>query len=142
MDDFVSNAHRYFDFLVSEYGFSHGGENQPLPELGDSFKSVRYDAPHLFIWVHLDPQDVAVLFFVKVHTSVLRPSGPRSFELDEVLRQTAPDALTALAHRDWQHESQTGFANSLRLYAELLKQHCDALLRLDLKQLEVVAGLR
>lgn len=142
MEDFVSNARRSFDFLVSDYGFTHGGEHRPLPELGDSARSVRYDAPHLFIWVHLDPQDVAVLFFVKVHTSLLRPNGPRSFELQEVLRRTSPGSLAALADRDRQHEARTGFANSLQLNAELLKSHCDALLRLDLKPLEDVARQR
>jgi hypothetical protein len=142
VDDFVSNAHRSFDFLVSEYGFTTGGEHRLLPELGDSFRSVRYDAPHLFVWVHLDPQDVAVLFFVKIHTSILRPSGPRSFELQAVLRRTAPGSLDVLASRDWQHESRTGFTNSLELHAKLLRQHCDALLRLDLKLLEQVASQR
>lgn len=142
MEDFVSNVHRSFDFLVSEFGFTHGGEHQPLPELGDSLKSVRYDAPHLFIWVHLDPQDVSVLFFVKIHTSILRPNGPRSFELQEVLRCCFPDSLAVLAKRDWHHESRTGFVGSLQLHAELLKQYCDALLRLDLKLLEQVASQR
>ena len=111
-----------------------------LPELGTSEKSVRYDAPHLFIWIHLDPQDVAVLFFVKVHTSVLRPCGRRSFELQEVLRRVAPESLAVLAKRDWHAASNSGFANSLTLHAELLKRHCDALLRLDLKLLEEVAS--
>lgn len=142
MEDFVSNAHRCFDFLVSEYGFTYGGEHRPLPELGNSTTSVRYDAPHLFVWVHLDPQDVAVLLFVKVHTSILRPGGRRSFELQEVLRRTAPGLLDVLASREWQHESRTGFANSLELHAKLLRQHCDALLRLDLKLLEQVASQR
>lgn len=139
MEDFVSNAHRSFDFLVKEYGFTHGGEHQPCPELGDSDKGVRYDAPHLFIWVYLDRSDVGVLFFVKVHTSVLRPNTQRAFELHEVLRLLCPDALVVLAGLDSRHEARTGFARSLQLNADLLRSHCDALLRLDLKQLELVA---
>ncbi len=139
MENFVANVHRCFDFLVSEYGFTYGGEHRPLPELGNSPKSVRYDAPHLFIWVHLDPQAVAVLLFVKVHTSVLRPAGPRSFELQEVLRRTAPEALAQLKGDDCEAESRTGFARSLAQNAKLLRERCDALLRMDLKQLEQVA---
>jgi len=140
MDSFVANAHRCFDFLVEEYGFTRGGEHRLLPELGDSDKSVRYDAPHLCVWVHLDPQDVSVLFFVKVHTSVLRTGGRCSFELQEVLRRTVPQALAKNAALDWQEESRTGFARSLQRHAKWLKEHCDALLRLDLKQLEEVAA--
>lgn len=94
MESFVANVHRCFDFLVSEYGFTYGGEHRPLPELGNSATSVRYDAPHLFVWVHLDPPDVEVLLFVKVHTSVLRPGGRRSFTLQEVLRHQAPDMFS------------------------------------------------
>lgn len=142
MDDFVTNAHRCFDFLVSEYGFTFGGEHRPLPELGNSTKSVRYDAPHLFIWVHLDPQNVAVLFFVKVHTSILRPNGPRSFELQEVLRRTAPDGFHRLVGSDGSEATRSGCARSLALHAKLLREHCDALLRMDLRQLEQVASQR
>ncbi len=140
MESFVANVHRCFDFLVTEHGFTYTGEHRPLPELGNSTTSVRYDAPHLFVWVHLDPQDVEVLLFVKVHTSVLRPGGRRSFTLSEVVRRLAPGALAGVAGFDLQEEARTGFARSLQRQANWLKEHCDALLRLDLKPLEEVAS--
>jgi len=139
VESFVANVHRCFDFLVSEYGFTYGGEHRPLPELGNSATSVRYDAPHLFVWVHLDPRDVEVLLFVKVHTSVLRPGGRRSFTLQEVLRHQAPDMFTKVMP-DRQGEVPAGFAPSLERQAKWLREHGDALLRLDLKPLEEIVS--
>jgi len=139
VESFVANVHRCFDFLVSEYGFTYGGEHRPLPELGNSATSVRYDAPHLFVWVHLDPRDVEVLLFVKVHTSVLRPGGRRSFTLQEVLQHQAPEMFTKVLP-DRQGEVPAGFAPSLERQAKWLREHGDALLRLDLKPLEEIVS--
>lgn len=140
MENFVTNAHRCFDFLVSEYGFTYAGEHRPLPELGNSTTSVRYDAPHLFVWIHLDPQDVEVLIFVKVHTSILRPGGRRSFTLQEVLRHQAPGVFSGIKALDREVEVRSGFAQSLARQAKWLREHCDALLRLDLKPLEEIVS--
>lgn len=140
MDDFLANVHRRFDFLVSEYGFTYGGEHRPLPELGNSTTSVRYDAPHLFVWVHLDPQDVEVLLFVKVHTSILRPGGRRSFTLQEILRHQAPGLLAGATPHDQPADRHAGFATSLARQAKWLREHCDALLRLDLRPLEEIVS--
>jgi hypothetical protein len=103
MQEFPGSVHRHFDYLVGQYGFTHGGKPAVLPELGDSLTSVRYEGPHLFIWVHLDKNEVGVSLFVKVHTSVLRPSGRRMFQLQEILRRVAPESLKPLARegRNW-----------------------------------------
>jgi hypothetical protein len=141
VDTFVANAHRCFDFLVSEHGFTYGGHHWPLPELGNSATSVRYDAPHLFVWVHLGSEGVEVLLFVKIHTSILRPGGRRSFTLQEFLRHQAPGEFSAIPPLEREVEIRSGFAQSLARQGKWLREQGDALLRLDLKPLEeIVSG--
>ena len=138
MDGFSDCARKHFDFLVHRYGFVRGAKPEILPELGDSPTSVRYDGPHLFIWIHVDKNEVLVTLFVKVHTSILRPAARRSFYLHEILRFVAPESLAALPPSETPGSAPKNYENLLRFYGEALPKHCDALLRTDLKFLEDV----
>ena len=139
MDTFAESARRHFSFLTTEYGFLQGVNQSILPELGDSSYSVRYDAPHIFIWVHLEKNEVCVILFVKIHTSILRPSGKRIFQLGEILRHCAPDYLKSFPQSETPDATPRNFEDFLRFYAEGLRKYCDSLLRTDLKQLEEIS---
>jgi hypothetical protein len=139
MDTFAESARKHFNFLTIDYGFLKGAKQSILPELGDSPSSVRYDAPHIFIWIHVDKNEVCVIIFVKVHTSVLRPSGKRIFQLGDILRHCAPDILKSFPKSETPDRAPKNFEDFLRFYAEGLRLHCDPLLRMDLKQLEEIS---
>ncbi len=136
METFTDSARKHFDFLIADYWFVHGAKQTILPELGDSTYSVRYDAPHIFIWIHLDKNEVCVILFVKIHTSILRPSGKRIFQLGDILRHCAPDSLKSFPRSETPASAPSNFEDFLRFYAESLKKYCAPLLRMDLKQLE------
>jgi hypothetical protein len=140
MGTFSASACRHFDFLVSEYGFVRGGRPTILPELGNSPTSVRYEGPHLFIWVFVDKNEIGVNLFVKVHTRVLRPSGRRMFQLHEILRHVAPEALKSLPGSECAWTAPQDFDRLLSFHAKQLREHCDPLLRMDLKPLEEVCS--
>jgi hypothetical protein len=139
MDTFAECARKHFSFLTADYGFSQGTQTSILPELGDSPYSVRYDAPHIFIWVHLDKNEVLVAIFVKVHTSILRPSGKRMFNLADILRHSAPDWFKFFPKSETPDTAPGNFEAFLRFYAEGLNRYCGDLLRMDLKQLEEIS---
>ena len=136
MESFSECARKYFDFLERDYGFVQGTKPDILAELGDSSSSVRYDAPHIFIWVHLDKNEVCVAIFAKVHTSILRPSSKRIFGLAEILRSTSPESLKSFPESETPDSAPRNFEDFLQFYADALKRNCDALLRMDLKLLE------
>lgn len=138
MATFAETARRHFDFLIADYGFLQGAKQSILPELGDSSRSVRYDARHIFIWIGVDKNEVCVIIFVKIHTSILRPSGKRIFLLGEILRHSAPDYLKSFPNSETPDTSPRNFEDFLRFYAQGLKSYCDPLLRMDLKQLEEI----
>ena len=138
LDGFSDCVRKHFDFLVQRYGFMRGGKPEILPELGDSTASVRYDGPHLFLWIHLDKNEVVVTLFVKIHTSILRPAGRRSFSLDEILRLVAPESLSSLPASETPWSAPRNYEALLKFYAEALPKYCDALLRMDLKLIEEV----
>lgn len=139
MENFAEKAREHFNFLTTEYGFIQGAKHSILPELGDSLIAVRYDAPHIFIWVHVDKNEVCVTIFVKVHTSILRPSGKRIFALGGILEHIAPDFLKSFPQSETPDMAPRNFEAFLKFYAEGLRKYCDALLRLDLKQLEEIS---
>jgi hypothetical protein len=136
METFSECARKHFDFLTHEYQFTHGEKLDVLPELGNSWYSVRYDAPHIFIWIHMDKDEVCVILFAKIHTSILRPSERRIFPLPEILRYVAPESLKTYPESTTPDRSPENFDDFLKFYAAGLRQHCDALLRMDLKLLE------
>jgi hypothetical protein len=140
MQEFIASVHRHFDFLITQYGFTRGGKPLVLPELGDSLTSARYEGPHLFIWVHLDKNEVGVSLFVKVHTSVLRPSGRRMFQLHEILRRVAPESLRSLPPGEPDWAAPKNFDRILCVSGRALREYCDPLLRMDLKLLEEVCS--
>lgn len=136
MGSFSECARRHFEFLKLEYGFVQGNKPDLLPELGDSPNSVRYDAPHIFLWIHVDKNLVQVTVFCKVHTSILRPSSKRLFNLDEILQHSSPESFKAYPESETPDSAPRNFEDFLRFYADALKRNCDALLRMDLKLLE------
>jgi hypothetical protein len=139
MDTFAESARKLFDFLTADYGFLQGTKHSILPELGDSSHSVRYDAPHIFIWISMDKNEVCVIIFVKIHTSILRPAGTRIFQLGDILRHCAPDFLKSFPESETPNAAPRNFEDFLRFYAGGLRQYCDPLLRMDLKQLEDIS---
>ena len=139
MDTFAESARKHFDFLIADYGFVQGAKQTLLPELSDSSYSVRYDAPHIFIWIHIDKNEVCVVLFVKVHTSILRPSGKRVFQLRDILRYSASDSLRPFPKSETPGSAPKNFGDFLQFYAEGLRLYCDPLLRMDLKQLEEIS---
>jgi hypothetical protein len=136
METFSECARKHFDFLTHEYQFTHGEKLDVLPELGNSWDSVRYDAPHIFIWINVDKDEVCVILFAKVHTSILRPSERRIFRLAEILRYVSPESLKTYPKSTTPDRSPENFDDFLKFFANGLRQHCDALLRMDLKLLE------
>jgi hypothetical protein len=139
MDTFSECARKHFDFLTREYHFTQGEKLDILPELGNSSYtySVRYDAPHIFIWICVDKNEVCVPIFTKVHTSILRPYEQRIFSLHQILRASAPDSLkTFPTPITPPYSPPANFEDILMFYAAALRVHCDALLRMDLKLLE------
>jgi len=142
MNGFAECARKHFDFLVHDYGFVRGGKQDILPELSDSATSVRYEGPHLFIWVHVDKDQVCAVVFAKVHTSVLRPAARRSFYLDEILRQVSPKTLEGFPQSETPDRAPENFEDFLRFYAAALRKHCGELLRMDLKLLEDICVRR
>jgi hypothetical protein len=136
METFSECARKHFDFLTHEYQFTHGEKPDVLPEQGNSRYSVRYDAPHIFIQILLDKNDVCVILFAKVHTSILRPYEQRIFLLPEILRYVSPESLKTYPESTTPDRSPENFDDFLKFYAAGLRQHCDALLRMDLKLLE------
>jgi len=136
MENFSECARKHFEFLKSDYGFIQGRTLDILPELGDSPSSVRYDAPHIFIWVHVDKNQVQVAIFAKIHTSILRPHTKRIFNLDNILRCASPESLQTYPQSETPQSAPKNFEDFLRFYADALRRNCDALLRMDLKLLE------
>jgi hypothetical protein len=137
MESFSECARKHFDFLTREYQFTHGEKLDVLPELGNSWYSVRYDAPHIFIWIHVDKDEICVSLFTKIHTSILRPSEKRMFYLHHILQATAPDLLKKFPEPITPpYSPPANFDDILAFYAAALRAHCDALLRMDLKLLE------
>jgi len=138
MTGFAEAVHQHFDFLIAEHGFTRGGAHKELTELGDTPSNVRYDGPHLFIWVHVDKNEVVVTLFVKVHTTILRPNVRRLFSLAEILQRFAPDDWKKVPQSVTPWSAPENYEDYLRFYADGLRRHCDSLLRMDLKMLEEV----
>jgi hypothetical protein len=136
METFSECTRKHFDFLTHEYQFTHGEKLDVLPEQGNSSYSVRYDAPHIFIRILLDKNVVCVILFAKVHTSILRPYEQRIFLLHEILQYVSPESLTAFPESETPDSAPRNFNDFLKFYANGLRLHCDALLRMDLKLLE------
>ncbi len=134
--NFSECARKHFDFLKRDYGFVQGGKPEILPELGDSFYSVRYDAPHIFIQVRIDKNEIQVVIFSKVHTSILRPYTKRIFSLADILRHNSPESLKDFPKSETPDSAPSNFEDFLVFYADALRRNCDALLRMDLKLLE------
>jgi hypothetical protein len=99
--------------------------------MNNSETSVRYEGPHIFIYIYEDRGVVGVEIFAKVHTSILRPAGKRFFSLWRILQLIAPELMESFPRTE-------GCEAILLFYAEALRKYCDPLLRMDMKLLEEV----
>ncbi|MEO7298679.1 MAG: hypothetical protein ABI042_08905 [Verrucomicrobiota bacterium] len=141
MNSFTESICKHFDFLTRDYGFIRSNATpKVLPELGDSDDRVRYEGPHIFIWIGAGKGELDVVIFAKVHTTILRPAARRSFDLDKILLHVAPESLKSFPSTEMRGWIPDNYDAILQFYAEALRKHCDYLLRMDMKLLEEVCS--
>ena len=133
LSDLVVQA---FGYLESDYGFEgREASSQPF--------HYAFSAPHLIVSIWYGRNELDVLLERELHTSVLRPYHPRSYELAHLIRAQIPslvNTMRAASFRNISRPTEEDIARLLGFFGKALRDHYDPLLRKDYKALEEYAS--
>lgn len=140
-ESFVRLAHRHFDFLVLEHGFTSDDEEALLPCAVQSVR-VCYQAPALRLLVGwTDREGPEITIEARRDTAWIRPASSHVYGFREFLRQSFPGALEGLP-RISQARTEADYDGWLAYNARQLREHGASLLKGDLAVCEDILIMR
>ena len=137
---FLSLAHKHFDYLRYDFGFS--AEDKVAVGWVQS-ASVRYDSPKVAITPGWDSRDgAAVRITAKEDTFWIRPASSHQFDVQELTQLLPPEAQRAPPAINWPEEIDQQIDTWLGFYAAQLRTYAQFLLRGDLALCEDMLIIR
>ena len=137
---FLSLAHKQFDFLQSEFGFS---VEERVGEGWVQSASVRYDSAKVAITADWDFREgVGVRITAKEDTFWIRPASSHEFAVQELAPLLPAEAQTPAPVVSWPEENDNEVEAWLGFYADQLRTHAESLLRGNLSLCEDMLIMR
>jgi hypothetical protein len=137
---FLSLAHKQFDYLQHDFGFS---AEDHVAEGGVQSASVRYDSPKVAITPWWDSRDGAAIgITAKEDTFWIRPASSHEFDVKELAQVLPPEAKRSPPAVSWPEEADKELDAWLAFYADQLRTYAQPLLRGELSLCEDMLIMR
>lgn len=137
---FLVMAHKHFDYLPHEFGFTASDHSEENSVKG---ASVLYDSPKVTISPSWNSRDgIAVRITANQDTFWIRPASPHGFDIQELVQIAVPEALREPPPTEWPDETETAVDAGLGFCAGQLKAYAAPLLGGDLSICEDMLIMR